>query len=73
MHKPRFATRAYRGSGNLRAVQTVLGHSSVATTERYTAVDDDTRGDDGRARRLALLLVLVGGPRRRRRFFEALG
>ncbi|WP_336622215.1 tyrosine-type recombinase/integrase [Mycobacterium marseillense] len=37
----RFATRAYRGSRNLRAVQTLLGHSSVATTERYTAVDDE--------------------------------
>ncbi|OBB33069.1 integrase [Mycolicibacterium peregrinum] len=37
----RFATRAYRGSRNLRAVQTLLGHSSVATTERYTAVDHD--------------------------------
>ena len=37
----RFATRAYRGSRNLRAVQTLLGHSSVATTERYTAVEDD--------------------------------
>jgi integrase/recombinase XerC len=37
----RFATRVYRGSRNLRAVQTLLGHASVATTERYTAVDDD--------------------------------
>jgi integrase/recombinase XerC len=37
----RFATRAYRGSRNLRAVQVLLGHSSVATTERYTAVEDD--------------------------------
>jgi integrase/recombinase XerC len=26
---------------NLLAVQTSLGHSSIATTERYTAVDDD--------------------------------
>ncbi|ORA13584.1 hypothetical protein BST16_14040 [Mycobacterium asiaticum DSM 44297] len=43
MHKlrHRFATRAYRGSRNLRAVQVLLGHTSVATTERYTAVDDD--------------------------------
>jgi integrase/recombinase XerC len=40
MHKlrHRFATRAYRGSRNLRAVQPLLGHTSVATTQRYTAV-----------------------------------
>lgn len=37
----RFASRAYRGTRNLRAVQTLLGHTSVATTQRYTAVDDD--------------------------------
>ncbi|UBV18183.1 tyrosine-type recombinase/integrase [Mycolicibacterium fortuitum] len=36
----RFATRAYRGTRNLRAVQTLLGHANVAVTERYTAVDD---------------------------------
>jgi site-specific recombinase XerD len=36
----RFATRAYRGTRNLRAVQVLLGHSSIATTERYVAVDD---------------------------------
>jgi site-specific recombinase XerC len=36
-----FATHAYRGSRNLRAVQTLLGHSSVATTGHYTAVEDD--------------------------------
>lgn len=37
----RFATKAYRGTRNIRAVQMLLGHSSVAMTERYTAVDDD--------------------------------
>ncbi|WP_460356687.1 tyrosine-type recombinase/integrase [Mycobacterium sp. ZZG] len=37
----RAATRAYRGTRNIRAVQHLLGHSSVATTMRYTAVDDD--------------------------------
>jgi len=37
----RFGTRAYRGSRNLRAVQELLGHASIATTERYTAIDDD--------------------------------
>jgi integrase len=36
----RFSSRAYRGTRNLRAVQVLLGHASIATTERYTAVDD---------------------------------
>lgn len=40
MHKlrHRYATRGYSGTGNLRAVQEALGHASVATTQRYTAV-----------------------------------
>lgn len=37
----RFASKAYRGTRNIRAVQELLGHSNVAITERYTAVDDD--------------------------------
>lgn len=43
MHKlrHRFATRGYAGTGNLRAVQEALGHASVATTQRYTAVSRD--------------------------------
>lgn len=37
----RYATRAYRASHDLRSVQRLLGHSSIATTERYIAGDDD--------------------------------
>lgn len=36
----RFATRAYRATRNLRAVQILLGHASIVTTQRYLAVDD---------------------------------
>jgi site-specific recombinase XerD len=39
----RFASRAYRGTPNLGAVQVLLGHASIATTQRYTAVDDEIR------------------------------
>jgi integrase len=35
----RAATRALRGTGNLRAVQEFLGHSSPSTTAIYTEVD----------------------------------
>jgi integrase len=40
MHKlrHRYATRGFNGTHNLLAVQEALGHSSVATTQRYTAV-----------------------------------
>lgn len=40
MHKlrHRYASRGFAETGNLRAVQEALGHASVATTQRYTAV-----------------------------------
>lgn len=37
----RFATAAYRGTGDLRAVQELLGHASPSTTAIYTLVNDD--------------------------------
>ncbi|WP_264067106.1 tyrosine-type recombinase/integrase [Mycolicibacterium komossense] len=42
MHKlrHRFATLAYRGSRNMPAVQQLLGHASLATSQLYIAVDD---------------------------------
>lgn len=35
------ATAAYRSTRNLRAVQSLLGHSSLATTEVYLHLDDE--------------------------------
>jgi integrase/recombinase XerC len=37
----RFATRAYAGTHDLRAVQLLLGHSKPETTARYVAVAHD--------------------------------
>jgi integrase/recombinase XerC len=41
----RFATRAYAGSHDIRVVQRLLGHSSIATTQIYVQVDDDALRD----------------------------
>lgn len=54
----RFATRAYRGTRNIRAVQELLGHSSIATTQIYTAVDDEEM-------RAAMLAAAAPTPPRR--------
>ncbi|APE19397.1 hypothetical protein BOH72_23355 [Mycobacterium sp. WY10] len=37
----RFGTRAYIGTKDVRAVQMLLGHSSLSVTERYISIDDD--------------------------------
>lgn len=37
------ATAAYNATRNLRAVQEMLGHASLATTQRYLHLDDEVR------------------------------
>ena len=48
-----FATAAYRGTRDLRAVQELLGHTSPVTTAIYTAID----GDSLRAAAMAALVL----------------
>lgn len=51
----RFATAAYAATGDLRAVQDLLGHASPVTTAVYTAVDDT-------AMRRAAAAAIITGP-----------
>jgi len=45
IHRTRhtYGTRLLRSGANIRVVQTLLRHASLATTEMYTAVDEDER------------------------------
>jgi len=41
----RFASQVHSQSKNLRAVQTLLGHASLATTQIYTSVGSEELSD----------------------------
>lgn len=49
----RYATVAYQHSNDIRSVQSLLGHSSIATTQRYVGVDRSAMVIAARAAMLA--------------------
>ena len=55
-----FATHLLEGGANLRAIQAMLGHEKIATTEIYTHLDRDFLRSE----------ILEHHPRNRRNFFE---
>lgn len=55
----RAATRAYAGTHDIVAVQQLLGHDSIATTQMYVLVEEDRV-------RMAMLAAVAPGPAERR-------
>lgn len=51
----RFATQSYRKSKNIRAVQELLGHGSIETTELYVDIDDRELRHAAEGARLAMI------------------
>jgi len=60
-----FGTNALRASGDLRAVQSLMRHSSITSTQVYTEIADETRAD--------VVDMLDPFMETRRRFLESKG
>lgn len=55
-----YATRVYAGTHDIRTLQVLLGHSSVATTQRYTAVSGVQRRAAARAALVPIGKAIAG-------------